>query len=71
MHGRKSEAAELLGRAINGFDLTPMRLYASAARHRQGELLGDKELVSRADAWMTEQGIRRPERIAAMLIPGL
>jgi serine/threonine protein kinase len=71
MHGRRSEAAELLGRAASGFDLAPMRLYANAARRRQGELLGDRELVSRADSWMTEQGIRRPERIAAMLVPGL
>jgi serine/threonine protein kinase len=71
MHGQKSEAAELLGRAASGFDQTPMRLYASAARRRQGELLGEKEVVSRADAWMTEQGIRRPELFAAMLIPGL
>jgi eukaryotic-like serine/threonine-protein kinase len=71
MHGRRSEAAELLGRAATGFDQTPMWLYASASRRHQGILLGDRSLVDGADAWMTEQGIRRPERIAAMLVPGI
>ncbi len=49
-----------------------MALHAACARRRQGEVLGGEAgrgLVARADAWMTEQKIRNPERMAAMLAP--
>jgi hypothetical protein len=55
------------------FEALGLRLWASAARRRLGELLGGdegRELVARADAWMTAQTIRDPARITAMLIPG-
>jgi tetratricopeptide (TPR) repeat protein len=64
---RYREASELL----RGVDL---HLYARAAGRRHGELLGGDEgaeLIREADAWMREQGIRRPDRFAAMLLPGV
>ena len=51
-----------------------MQLFAAAARRRRGELAGGEEgaaAMAAADAWMRGQAIRRPERMAAMLAPGL
>ncbi len=48
-------------------------LYEAAARRRLGELLrGDegRRMIAAADAWMTEQAIRNPARMAAALAPG-
>jgi hypothetical protein len=59
--------------AAGRFEALDMRLWAWAARRRLGELLGGDEggdLVARADAWMTDQAIRNPARMTAMLIPG-
>ena len=72
IRGDRNRAIELLRSAESGFDRAQMRLYAAAARRRRGELLGDgagRELVESADAWMTNQGIRHPARMAAMLAP--
>jgi hypothetical protein len=49
-----------------------MLLYAAVARLRLGEMLGDDEgsaLAGEARAWMTGQGVRSPDRFAAMLAP--
>jgi len=50
-----------------------MALFATAARRARGEVLGGetgRALVAEADAWMTAQSIRRPDRMARMLAPG-
>jgi hypothetical protein len=49
-----------------------MQLHAAVARMRLGALLGaseGEEIEQRARAWMAEQGVARPDRIAAMLAP--
>lgn len=83
---REDDANAALRRAIEQFDTESMPLFAMAARLRLGERLADptkagrvsgiagdegSELVARARAWMDEQGVRAPERLAAMLAPGV
>ena len=44
-----------------------------SARRQRGRLLGGdigRELIQQADAFMTGEGVREPDRIAAMLVPG-
>jgi serine/threonine protein kinase len=72
--GDASTSVTLLAKAEDGFRSVDMRLFAAAARRRHGQLLeGDcgKVLVDTADAWMADQGIRNPARMASMLAPGL
>jgi hypothetical protein len=55
------------------FERADMRLYAAAARHRLGNLLGGErgqQLVAEAEAWMTEQRIKNPAAMTRMLAPG-
>jgi eukaryotic-like serine/threonine-protein kinase len=69
---RDGARAELDG-AMVALDACEMKLYAALARLRWGELVGGGEgraLVEVATAWMRDQAIRRPDRIAAMLAPG-
>ena len=69
----REHAATLLSQAMAGFENADMRLYAAAARHRLGELLGDDrggQLVAEAEAWMVEQRIKNPEAMTRMLAPG-
>ena len=71
--GEASEAAALLAGAVRDFEAVDMPLYAAAARRRVGEIAGGEEgraAVEAADAWMKEQGVVDPARIAAMLAPG-
>ncbi len=66
-------ATTLLAAAIDGFDRVDMHLYAAVSRRRLGELLADdrgRQLLAEADAWMTTQRIKNPERMARMLVPG-
>jgi hypothetical protein len=49
-----------------------MRLFATVARRRLGELLGGADggrMVDEANAWMREQTIRNPDRLAYALAP--
>ena len=58
---------------MSGFEQAHMKLYAMAARRRQGESLGGKpgeRLVAEADEWMAKQGIRDAEKMTRMLAPG-
>jgi hypothetical protein len=73
IEGRKEEANEMLGRAVEGLDALELRLYAAAARRRRGVLKGAEEgraLVQAADKWMAEQQIKNPAHLAAVLAPG-
>jgi hypothetical protein len=66
-------AGRLLAAVASGFDECDMPLSAAAARRRLGKLLGGEEgraLVTQADAWMSGQRIRNPERMTAMMVPG-
>jgi hypothetical protein len=49
-----------------------MRLHAACARRRLGQLLGGESgarLVDEADAWMREQKVVQPSKIAAVYAP--
>jgi serine/threonine protein kinase/tetratricopeptide (TPR) repeat protein len=66
-------ATDLLREAARGFDAAEMGLHAAAARRVAGELVaGDegREMVRAAEAWMTAQRIKSPERMTRMLAPG-
>ena len=67
--------AALLGlrRAQEGFQAVEMHLAAAANGWRWGKLTGGEtgsQQVAAAEAWMRDQGILRPERMAATLAPG-
>ena len=70
---RPDDAIRRLSDAADGFDAAGMRMYAAAARRQRGRLLGGdegRELIRRADEFMTTEGVREPDRIAHMLAPG-
>ena len=70
---QKDRAVQGLRAAEQGFRAVDMVLYAAAARRRCGQFLGGEagaELVASADLAMSEQGIRRPDRMARALAPG-
>ncbi len=71
--GRPESAASLLAEANRGLLAADMALYAAAAEWQRGRILGGDEgrrRVEAAEAWMGEQGIVQPARMAAMLAPG-
>ena len=70
---QSEQARTSLSQAIQGFENSGMNLYATAARRRLGETLGDargRQLITQADAWMTGQRIKAPELMTRMLVPG-
>jgi hypothetical protein len=70
---KREEAHSFLIAAENAFETAEMGLHAAVARRRRGELLGGEpgELLLRAaDRWLADQGVRNPERYAAMILPG-
>jgi serine/threonine protein kinase len=70
----RREAIECLKRAGQLFEDAGTVLYRSVARRRLGELTGGAEghlLVCNSDAWMTEQGIYNPGRMADAIAPGV
>lgn len=61
------EAAETKSRRLK------MAIHASVASRRRGEILGSPAgdaLMAGANTWMEDQEIRRPERVADLLLPG-
>jgi hypothetical protein len=73
LRGENDRSVQALRDAARLFDETNLALFAAVARLRLGALLGGKEgasLVAEADEWMLAEGVRRPERIAAMMAPG-
>jgi hypothetical protein len=73
LQGRTDRAVELLAQAEDGFLAVDMRLYAAAAQHRRAALVGGEQgraLRDAAERWMDGQGITKPARMAAMLVPG-
>jgi serine/threonine protein kinase len=72
--GDRSRAVDLLKKGIEALEGQRMRLFAAAARWRLGVLVGgDEGAVCRAEAdrFFVEQGVREPDRMVAMLAPGL
>jgi hypothetical protein len=70
--GRPGLAVRKLGQAADALRDLDMALYAAAARHRQGLLLGGDagaDLVRGSEEWMAGVGIQSPPRMAAMLVP--
>jgi serine/threonine protein kinase/tetratricopeptide (TPR) repeat protein len=73
VRGDTAEARRQLIAAVDAFENVSMGVYASAARRHLGKVVGGDEgrdLIARADAWMTSQGISNPARMAAGITPG-
>ena len=72
--GERERAAAAAEAALVGLRAADMALHAAAAARQLGVLRGGDEgeaARGRADAWMRAQGVRRPDRLAALLAPGL
>ena len=72
LRGDAAVALAHLESAQHGFETTDMGLYAAAAKRRRGELQGGEAaetLIAEADAWMSRQGVRNPQRMAALHLP--
>ncbi len=72
--GSREAAVRTLDLAVRELAAAGMAGYAAAARDRAGRLRGGAagELeAAEAEAFFTEQGVARPERMIAMLMPGL
>jgi hypothetical protein len=71
--GLDAAAIGHLERAAAGLDEADMPLYAIAARYRLGSLQGGEKgarLRDTARDWLTDQGVKNPARLVAMLAPG-
>ena len=74
VRGELDEAATHLDAAVDGFAAAGMALYEHAARARRGALrAGSDGEADRAAAatWMAAQGVRDPDAMTAMLVPGV
>ena len=70
--GDIERATALLSDAISRLEDCQMRLWWAAAVRRKGELIGGIEgqaLTEVADAWMQNQGVTQPARMARALAP--
>jgi hypothetical protein len=74
VRGDDSRAAAALKEAVEGFDATCDRFAAACARLRLGALLGREDAGSRwieaGEAFMREQGVVDPHRMATAVLPG-
>jgi eukaryotic-like serine/threonine-protein kinase len=71
--GDGDSAIAYLRTAVEQLEQTGTRPHAEAARRQLGVALGGDAgaaLVSQADSWMADAGVRRPDRFTAMLVPG-
>jgi hypothetical protein len=71
LRGQREQAARSAEEAQQIFDGVSMRLHAAASRWSQGVLLGDAARSREARLVFEGEGVRRPERFAAMLAPGV
>jgi hypothetical protein len=72
LRGDAGEAERALAAAMEGFEALELKLFAAVARRRLGEVRGGAEgaaLAHAADAWMTAEGVVRPDAIARMIAP--
>jgi len=71
--GEKEKATKLLAETEKNFESVDMLLYATAVRHRRGELLGNDQgnhLIETSRLWMSNQQIKNSSAITNMLVPG-
>jgi serine/threonine protein kinase len=71
--GRNERAVALLRDAVSGFETAEMALFAAAARRRLADLTGGdegKKLGATADAYFAAEGVKRVDRMVAMIAPG-
>ena len=73
VEGNQRQSIKLLRVGIQQCDEAELALFAAAARCRLGALLNNNEgqsLLTAGTNFMQQQGIRSPERMIEMLIPG-
>ncbi|MBI4509958.1 MAG: hypothetical protein HY698_10020 [Deltaproteobacteria bacterium] len=72
--GNQERAAEFFADAERGLEAVHMSLHAACARWQRGLLLGGDDgraLVDSATLWMLGEAIKNPERMTALLAPGV
>ena len=72
--GDHASAVSYLEKTISAFERTDMTGLAVGARFRLGEIVGGdrgQELVATARAWMVAAGMKNPEAMVRVLLPGL
>jgi serine/threonine protein kinase/tetratricopeptide (TPR) repeat protein len=72
--GDQAAAVSYLEKTISAFERTDMTGLAAGARFRLGEIVGGdrgQELVATARAWMVASGMKNPEAMVRVLLPGL
>ena len=70
--GDTANAVARFAEAAAAFDAVEMKLYAAAARYREGTLRGGEEgerLQQQAMQWMHTQGVQKPAAMAAIFSP--
>jgi hypothetical protein len=63
----------MLDRAVGTAEATGARLLAEAGRRWMGEIVGGQRgemMVDQSNRWMADQGVRNPERLAHLVVPG-
>jgi serine/threonine protein kinase/tetratricopeptide (TPR) repeat protein len=74
LEGRRDEGLRILDDAEKLCTASGMLLNSASVRRARGLLVGGSEgaaLVAAADTWFAKEGIRRPERIVEVFLPGL
>jgi hypothetical protein len=70
--GDPQRAEPLLSKCIDGFGAADMPLHQAAARRARGLILPDAaKIVESAEASLAQRLVRRPDRLAALLAPGI
>ncbi len=72
--GDRPRAIAEARKAAKALHANDMTLWGHILEHREGQMVGGLEgahLVERAETWMRERGILRPDRFADMLAPGI
>jgi hypothetical protein len=70
--GNLVNAARLFNDSARHFDAIDLQLFSAVARYREGECTGGiagQELIAASEKWMTDEGIKSPTRMTAMLAP--
>jgi hypothetical protein len=73
LDGNRDLERRELERALGLLEANGTLLFATAARHRLGALVGGDEgraLVAAAEDWYRKQGVKNPERMTALNAPG-
>jgi serine/threonine protein kinase/tetratricopeptide (TPR) repeat protein len=72
--GREETAREHATRALRLYEAADMQLHVAIVRRRLADMAGggadEKKLRALSDAWMQDQGVRSPLRLARVIAPG-